>query len=68
MLDAEEKKRLDALSLEEEEKVAALRKMSEEVEVDIVKIKELIDSLKKEMGNEDLPLLQVSKDTSTHLF
>lgn len=55
----EETLRLEALANEEEQKVGAVQKLIEHTKKDIVALKELIDSLKKEMGNEDLPLLQV---------
>lgn len=55
----EETLRLEALAHEEEQKVGAIQKLIEHTKKDIVALKELIDSLKKEMGNEDLPLLQV---------
>lgn len=59
VLVAEEKLRLEALATEEEQKLGAVQNLIEHTKKDIVALKELIDSLKKEMGNEDLPLLQV---------
>lgn len=59
MLVKEETLRLEALANEEEQKVGAVQKLIEHTRKDIVALKELIDSLKREMGNEDLPLLQV---------
>lgn len=59
MLAKEEMLRLEALAKEEEQKVGGVQKLIEHTKKDIVALKELIDSLKKEMGNEDLPLLQV---------
>ncbi|XP_034554169.1 tripartite motif containing 35-28 [Notolabrus celidotus] len=54
----EEAIRLQALGSEEDEKIAALRELNEKTKRDIVALKDIIDSLKKEMGNEDLPLLR----------
>lgn len=59
MLTTEEAMRLKALSDEEGEKIAGIQKLIESTEKDVVAIKELIDTIKKEMGNEDLPLLRV---------
>lgn len=59
VLVAEEKLRLEALATEEEQKLGAIQKLIEHTKKDIVALKVLIDSLKKEMGNEDLPLLKV---------
>lgn len=61
MLTAEEAMRLKTLSDEEGEKIAAIEKLIENTEKDVVTMKELIDTIKKEMGNEDLPLLRVKK-------
>lgn len=61
MLTAEEAMRLKALSDEEGEKIAGIQKQIESTEKDVVAMKELIDTIKKEMGNEDLPLLRVKK-------
>lgn len=55
----EEALRLKALATEEEEKIAAIQELIANTNEDIVTLKELIDTLKKEMGNEDLPLLKV---------
>ncbi|KAM4580776.1 tripartite motif containing 35-28 [Odontesthes bonariensis] len=54
----EEVKRLKALANEEEEKIADIQELIAKTDKDIVDLNELIDSLKKEMGNEDLPLLR----------
>ncbi|XP_036931285.1 tripartite motif containing 35-28 [Acanthopagrus latus] len=54
----EEALRLKALATEEEEKIAAIQELVTTTNKDIVTLKELIDTLKKEMGNEDLPLLK----------
>lgn len=62
MLTAEEAMRLKALSDEEGEKIAGIQKLIESTEKDVVAMKELIDTIKKEMGNEDLPLLRVKKN------
>lgn len=59
MLTTEEAMRLKALSDEEGEKIAGIQKLIESTEKDVVAMKELIDTIKKEMGNEDLPLLRV---------
>lgn len=59
----EEALRLKALATEEEEKTAAIQELIENTNKDIVALKELIDSLKKEMGNEDLPLLRVRESS-----
>lgn len=64
MLTAEEAMRLKALSDEEGEKIAGIEKLIENTEKDVVTMKELIDTIKKEMGNEDLPLLRVKKQTN----
>ncbi|XP_042071837.1 tripartite motif containing 35-28 [Haplochromis burtoni] len=58
VLTAEEAMRLKALSDEEGEKIAGIQKLIESTEKDVVAMKELIDTIKKEMGNEDLPLLR----------
>ncbi|XP_073342119.1 tripartite motif containing 35-28 [Pagrus major] len=54
----EEALRLKALAAEEEEKIAAIQELIANTNKDVVNLKELIDTLKKEMGNEDLPLLK----------
>lgn len=64
MLTAEEAMRLKTLSDEEGEKIAGIEKLIENTEKDVVTMKELIDTIKKEMGNEDLPLLRVKKQTN----
>lgn len=61
----EEALRLKALATEEEQKIAAIEELIENTNKDVVTLKELIDSLKKEMGNDDLPLLRVREDSST---
>lgn len=58
-LDAEEKQRLQALATEEQEKTAAIAEMIKDTEKDIVALNKHIETLKKEMGNEDLPLVRV---------
>nr|XP_046256898.1 tripartite motif containing 35-28 [Scatophagus argus] len=58
VLVTEEALRLKALATEEEEKIAAIQELMDNTNKDIITLKELIDSLKKEMGNEDLPLLR----------
>ncbi|KAM9353059.1 tripartite motif containing 35-28 [Symphorus nematophorus] len=54
----EEALRLKALATEEEQKIAAIQEQITNTNKDIVALNELIDTLKKEMGNEDLPLLK----------
>jgi len=66
-LNKEEAKRLKALANEEEEKIAAIQELITQTDKDIVELNELIDSLKKEMGNEDLPLLRVRKAPQPNL-
>ncbi|XP_047214378.1 tripartite motif containing 35-28 [Girardinichthys multiradiatus] len=58
LLYLEESKRLEALSNEEKDMINSMQRMIDETEKDIAKIKELIETVKKEMGNEDLPLLK----------
>lgn len=64
MLVSEQAMRLKALSDEESEKIAAVQELIQDTEKDIVSLKELIDKIKKEMGNEDLPLLRVKEQHS----
>ncbi|XP_034729135.1 tripartite motif containing 35-28 [Etheostoma cragini] len=54
----EEALRLKALAVEEEHKIASIQKLIENTNKDIDTLKKLNDTLKKEMGNEDLPLLR----------
>ncbi|XP_047454758.1 tripartite motif containing 35-28 [Mugil cephalus] len=54
----EENLRLQALATEEQEKTAAIAEMIKDTEKDIIALNKLIETLKKEMGNEDLPLVQ----------
>lgn len=65
MLVTEEALRLKALSTEEEQKIAAIQEMISNTEKDVVALNELIETLKKEMGNEDLPLLRVREGSSS---
>lgn len=65
VLVTEEALRLKALATEEEQKIAAIEELIENTNKDVVTLKELIDTLKKEMGNDDLPLLRVREDSST---
>uniref|UniRef100_A0A1A8IME9 Tripartite motif containing 35-28 n=1 Tax=Nothobranchius kuhntae TaxID=321403 RepID=A0A1A8IME9_NOTKU len=58
VLYAEETRRLDELATEERDKINNIEGLIEETKAGIVKLKEFIDCLKKEMGNEDLSLLQ----------
>lgn len=55
----EEALRLKALATEEEHKIASIQKMIDNTNDDIDTLNKLTDTLKKEMGNEDLPLLRV---------
>ncbi|XP_060936595.1 tripartite motif containing 35-28 [Limanda limanda] len=57
-LRTEEARRLQALVTEEEEKIAAIKEMVDKTDHEVVALKKLIDTLKTEMGNEDLKLLQ----------
>lgn len=57
----EERLRLSELAHEEEQKIAAVQNLTENIKEDISDLKKLIVSVKKEMGNEDLPLLQVRR-------
>ncbi|XP_059196159.1 tripartite motif containing 35-28 [Centropristis striata] len=54
----EEALRLKALACDEEEKMAKMEELIQSANKDIEEMKKLSDELKKEMGNEDLPLLQ----------
>lgn len=54
---AEENLRLEALATEEQEKTVAINEKISKTEEHIKTLKELVDTLKKELGNEDLPLL-----------
>lgn len=56
---SEERQRLNALAAEEEQKITAIQELTGNIEQDIVGLRKLIESVKKEMGNEDVPLLQV---------
>ncbi|CAJ1062618.1 tripartite motif containing 35-28 [Xyrichtys novacula] len=58
VLVTEEAMRLRALASEEEEKINALQELNDKTKNDIVDLKGLVESLKREMGNEDLPLVQ----------
>lgn len=57
--------RLNALATEEEQKIAAIQELISKTDKDVVALKELIETLKKEMGNEDLPLLRVREGSSS---
>lgn len=59
----EEGLRLSELAYEEEQKIAAVQKLTENIKEDISDLKKLIVSVKKELGNEDLLLLQVKRDS-----
>ncbi|KAM9851994.1 tripartite motif containing 35-28 [Aulostomus maculatus] len=58
VLHKEENLRLNALAAEETQKVAAIEELITKTNKDVKALKELTDNLKKEMGNEDLPLLK----------
>lgn len=60
----EERVRLSALAAEEEQKIAALQELSRTVEQDTVGLRKLIETVKKEMGDEDVPLLQVGRSSA----
>lgn len=67
MLVTEEALRIQALATEEDQKIAAITELIETTTKDIVGLKELIDTLKKEMGNEDLALLRVNNLIPTNI-
>ncbi|XP_070692106.1 tripartite motif containing 35-28 [Pempheris klunzingeri] len=58
VLVTEEALRIQALATEEEQKIAAIQDLISNTNEDIETLKKLIETLKKEMGNEDLPLLR----------
>ncbi|KAK2844814.1 hypothetical protein Q5P01_011473 [Channa striata] len=62
LLYKEENQRLQSLANEEEQKIAAIQEQLEETNKGILSLNELIDTLKKEMGNEDLALIQKFQD------
>lgn len=51
--------RLKALASEEEQKLSAVQQLIGKTNNDIIGLKNLIESVTREMGNEDLALLQV---------
>lgn len=55
----EEALRLKALATEEEQKMAAIQEQIDNTNKDIEALNKVIETLKKEIGNEDLPLLRV---------
>lgn len=61
----EEGLRLEALAAEEQQKIAALRELSGNIRQDVVGLRRLVESVKREMGNEDVPLLQVGGRSAT---
>lgn len=63
----EERLRLDALAAEEEQKIAAIQELSGNIRQDVVGLRKLVESVKREMGNEDVLLLQVGSSFSTTL-
>lgn len=54
-----EASRLKALASEEEQKLSAVQQLIGKTNNDITGLKRLTESVKREMGNEDLALLQV---------
>ncbi|XP_034029892.1 tripartite motif containing 35-28 [Thalassophryne amazonica] len=58
VLNEEESLRLQALSAEEEQKTAAIKELIDRTNKEIGELKKLTETVKKEMGNEDLPLLR----------
>lgn len=58
-LETEKNVRLKAVAAEEEQKIAAIQALIENTNKDIAGLRKHIDTLKKEMGNEDLSLLRV---------
>lgn len=54
----EEASRLRALTTEETLKISAIQQLIENTNSNIIALKKLIESVKREMGNEDLALLQ----------
>ncbi|XP_026173658.1 tripartite motif containing 35-28 [Mastacembelus armatus] len=58
VLVTEEALRLKVLAVEEEQKIATMQELIDGTKRDIASLNQLIDTLKKEMGNEDLPLLR----------
>lgn len=61
----EELRRLEVLACEEKEKLESINSAIEKANRDTKALQELIDSLKKEMGNEDLALVRVSEGISS---
>ena len=60
VLHAEEAARLKALTDEEEEKTITVKEHINRLTRDIATLSELIKTVKREMGAEDLPFLQVT--------
>ena len=60
VLHAEEAARLKALTDEEEEKTITVKEHINRLTRDIATLTELIKTVKREMGGEDLPFLQVT--------
>ncbi|XP_014908433.1 tripartite motif containing 35-28 [Poecilia latipinna] len=58
VLHQEEAKRLEALSNDETQKIETMQRIIKETEKEIKELRTLIDTIKKEMGNEDLALLK----------
>lgn len=61
----EERLRLEALAAEEAQKIAALQELSGTIRQDVAGLRKLVESVKRETGNEDVPLLQVGSSFST---
>lgn len=68
VLATEEALRLHSLASEEEKKITTIKDLSAKTKSDIGVLNELIDTLKKEMGNEDLPLVQVTGEKSSPVW
>lgn len=67
VLVTEEALSLKALATEEDQKIAAINELVANTNKDIVTLKELIETLKKEMGNEDLAILRVKDLIPTNI-
>ncbi|KAM9722900.1 tripartite motif containing 35-28 [Menidia menidia] len=60
----EEALRLKALANEKEEKMANMQELISQTDIDLTDLNDLIDTLKKEMGREDLPFLRNFKEVN----
>lgn len=61
----EEAQRLKDLAAEEELKIAAVQELIDNTDRYILSLNEITESLKKQMGSEDLPLLKVRESISS---